>query len=295
MISELTFVITAGVGGGLLTIMSYLIVPLYFDKKRGLANAIMLFAVSLGQSTCPLLIRFLQDEFGFRGATLIHGAIVLNSCIGICFYHPVKWHVKKLHRRAEEQPQEKVFVTKEIRELNMVNSTVDNQESQTSQSLSYCTEDPNPPHSESLANKPLQNTTKSLNVKDKTNLFGSTSFKPSICVTLLRIIRSSFSTISSLRSARVCIIVFTATIFITGYYNFIMMVPFSVQADGHTLDDAAWCLSIYSFCNLSRILMSVLSDCSWFNKRACYMAGYLIVSFSMFSKCDDILLKFNFL
>lgn len=37
-------------------------------------------------------ITYLQEEFSFRGATLIMGAIVLNCCVAAMFLHPVEWH-----------------------------------------------------------------------------------------------------------------------------------------------------------------------------------------------------------
>lgn len=76
--------------------MSFIIVPSYFDRRRGLANACMMAGVCTGQMVGPTLIRLLQDEYGYRGATLVLGAILLNSCVGTAFFHPVEWHLKKL-------------------------------------------------------------------------------------------------------------------------------------------------------------------------------------------------------
>ena len=66
---------------GLLIPVTYLVIPDIFDKYRGLALSINQAAVGVCQIAMPLLITFLQDEFGDRGAVLIHGGLILNCIV----------------------------------------------------------------------------------------------------------------------------------------------------------------------------------------------------------------------
>ena len=55
-----------------------------------MATAIFLSGISLGQIIVPLLTRVLQEYFGYSGAILIHGAILLNSVVACSLFRPVK-------------------------------------------------------------------------------------------------------------------------------------------------------------------------------------------------------------
>ncbi|KAG0716340.1 Monocarboxylate transporter 12-B [Chionoecetes opilio] len=89
-----SFSLLSGAGGGLVVCMSFIIVPSYFGRRRGLANAVMMAGVCTGQMVGPPLLRLLQDEYGYKGATLIFAAILLNCGVGAAFFHPVEWHLK---------------------------------------------------------------------------------------------------------------------------------------------------------------------------------------------------------
>lgn len=237
------------------TTLVYIIVPPYFDRRRGLATSIMFGAGCMGQFICPPITRLLQDHYGFRGATLIQGAILLHSCIGACFYHPVEWHLKKSHKQLENSSTEEKEVLKiapKNGELNCKSGT--------------------------------KKTPSRVVLLDKRKSNNNSRFLFN-CNSLMRIVHSTISDLGVLRSPRTCIIALGTALCISGYYNFLMMVPFTVQEDGHSLDVAAWCLSTYSITNLVvRIMVPALSDFSWFNMRLCYIAGYAIISVSMLSK-----------
>lgn len=270
--------------------MIFLIIHTYFDKRRGIAVAAVYFGYSLGQTSWPPLVRFLQNEFGFRGALLILGAFMLHSFIGISFFHPVKWHTKKPQKQDEtEAPTQK----NELNEFKSATKSIDEFPPDTAafQDSFRPTEDSqtNPNTSVTSHNKMSIYSTKDL--KDSANKNKKTTFaksenkkapSSSMCQKLAQVFRSTASDMRILRSRRACIIVTCSMFFTAAYYNFLMMMPFYMQAEGYSLDDAAWCLSVYSFCCLSRILSSFLSDYSWFNKRGCYNAGYLLASSGMF-------------
>lgn len=265
----------------------------------------MMSAVSLGQAIGPPIIRFLQDKFGFKGATMIFGAIMLHSCVGVCFFHPVQWHMKKPHQRNVEQTEEEVMITAGISDLavsvnqsnpttnTILTASVDSPESNVTQKQDGLHLSKNKTHQcELCVSESSQRIKNILNVQqgeklrtEKTQKVDDTSILPSsVCLKLFRVVQTTSTNIRILHSPRACIIVVGCMLFNAGTYNFLMMVPFAVQADGHTLDDAALCLSVFSICNLSRILMCALSDCHWFRKRANYMAAFPVLSFCMLSK-----------
>lgn len=68
--------------------------PYYFYRRRGLANGLMMSWDCGGQFLGPPLISLLQTHYGFHGATLILGGIILNCCVSAAVFHPVEWHYK---------------------------------------------------------------------------------------------------------------------------------------------------------------------------------------------------------
>lgn len=263
----------------------------------------MMSAVSLSQTSGPPLIRFLQNEFGFRGATLILGAITFHSCVGACFYHPVEWYMKKPRRRqVVEHTQEEVIITPENNEANGCmdrknyaanNKLTANDYNHINQDSNMAQENVSLPvlkisetvHVGISVSESIKETEDIFNDEQREEIHTKEPRRPSSkLITVIHVIRSISSNIKVMRSLRVCIIVIAHTLFNAGTYNVLMMAPFSLQADGHSLDEAAWCLSVYSICNLSRLLMSALSDCTWFNLRFCYMASYFTAFFSVSSK-----------
>lgn len=84
------YTISTGISCGLLNNLCYVIIPHHFYKRRGIANAIMVVGVSCGPILGPLLVSFLQENFGFKGATLITGAVVFNACIGAALFRPLQ-------------------------------------------------------------------------------------------------------------------------------------------------------------------------------------------------------------
>lgn len=82
-----------------------MIVPFYFNKRRGLANGVLMAWEGGGQFLGPPLINFLQTQYGFRGATLVLGAVVFNCAVGAAVFHPVEWHLKPLEKSEGVKPE----------------------------------------------------------------------------------------------------------------------------------------------------------------------------------------------
>lgn len=43
----------------------------------------------------PNVVRVLLDEYGFKGAALIMGALAFHGLVGASFFQPVEWHMKR--------------------------------------------------------------------------------------------------------------------------------------------------------------------------------------------------------
>ncbi|KAF2368356.1 Major facilitator superfamily [Trinorchestia longiramus] len=84
------FGVLIGSLGGIAIMTCILILPAYFNKRRGMANSLFSAGIPIGYIIFPVLIRYLQDEFGFFGATIIHGALLLNCCVASALFRPLK-------------------------------------------------------------------------------------------------------------------------------------------------------------------------------------------------------------
>lgn len=75
--------------------VGFLILSQYFKKRRGRATAFLQCGVGIGRMLSPLVVQLLQTEYGYRGSTMIVGAICLQSLVGAALYHPVEWHMRR--------------------------------------------------------------------------------------------------------------------------------------------------------------------------------------------------------
>lgn len=214
--------LSSGIGCGMLSSISYTIIPHYFSKQRGLANGIIMAWDCGGQLIAPKLIQILQDEYTYRGATLILGGIILNCCVGAAAFHPVEWHLKR----------------QEIKH----------------------------------------------NIPSKASS-GQASPQESLSEKFLRLIKSTLENLRILRSAKAVIIAVGSGLMFNGYLNFLAFVPFAMDEDGHSLEDAATCISVSAICNMmSRVTVAALSDNKWFSFHITMMVGTLVISGTMICK-----------
>ncbi|XP_060070635.1 monocarboxylate transporter 12-B-like [Ylistrum balloti] len=70
---------------------SYL-VGLYFNRRRSLANAVVLAGAALGGLALPPLYRFLLDTYGLRGALLITGGFLLHTMVSAMLMRPTNFY-----------------------------------------------------------------------------------------------------------------------------------------------------------------------------------------------------------
>lgn len=79
-----------GIGGGLSTTPGIIIVSLYFNKRRALANGICVSGTAAGSFVFPMLIEYLIQNFGFHGTILILGGCMLHVCASAVLYRPIE-------------------------------------------------------------------------------------------------------------------------------------------------------------------------------------------------------------
>lgn len=266
-----------GLFGGLGCKPCYLIIAHYFKRRRGLATAIMMAGMCTGQFAGPPLIRLLQETYGFRGATLIIGSIMLHSMAGAALFQPVQWHIKKTATSKELGKQETLKDKQE--DASLINTPVSN---------------PQPPLP--LRNKRLRQVSESsaslhLSTVDISG-YPTICEEPDVCgsetsqdssktngglILITRVLRSTINDLTILKSPPALIIALGGLLSQNGYLNFMLLMPFAIQAHGYTLQDAAWCVSVSGICNLvARLSTTTLSDCSWFNMQLVYVFGACI-------------------
>ena len=98
----ISYGVLVGTGAGLAFPPTVYIVTSYFVKLRGLANGLCISGSALGSIILPPVLRILLENFGYRGACLIMGAITLNTWLAAIFYEPVEKHMKRVKKVKEE-------------------------------------------------------------------------------------------------------------------------------------------------------------------------------------------------
>ncbi|KAL1138848.1 hypothetical protein AAG570_008910 [Ranatra chinensis] len=86
--------VLVGTGAGLSFPPGIFIVTSYFVKYRGFANGLAISGSAIGSIILPPFLRYLLENFGYRGAVLIMGGITLNVLVGALLYEPVQKHMK---------------------------------------------------------------------------------------------------------------------------------------------------------------------------------------------------------
>ncbi|XP_069941856.1 monocarboxylate transporter 12-like [Cherax quadricarinatus] len=221
-----SFSILGGLGCGVLTNLCFFIIPHYFTRRRGLANACLMAGLCVGQMLGPIIIGYLQQEFGSTYATFLLGAVVFHGCIGACLFHPF-----------QSQRKNKASVKGE-------NSTAEASGATSVENDANC--------------KLLQNIAANLLI---------------------------------LKSPRAIIIAVGGALVMTCIFNFLVFMPFAVQAVGHSNQAAGLCITVQAGCALLTCLaVSTLTDWPRFSMRCCYMISVTLIAAAIvvFSVVEDI-------
>ncbi|XP_060075676.1 monocarboxylate transporter 12-B-like [Ylistrum balloti] len=73
----------------------YILIGDYFDKKKGIANAVFLSGNSFGGVIMPPLYRYVFDEYGLRGGLIITSGIIFNSLVAAALLRPTTFYTDR--------------------------------------------------------------------------------------------------------------------------------------------------------------------------------------------------------
>nr|XP_053656616.1 uncharacterized protein LOC128705472 [Cherax quadricarinatus] len=233
----------------------------------------MTSGIGLGNFMGPLLIEHLQDEYSFQGATMILGAILLHGFVGTTLYQPVQWHMK--YPNVSEIPQ-----TMKMSLHRLVGSLTTLRIENLSKNNVKTTSLPQEENNEDVTK--INFNTTSLPKKKSQDCFCK------LFSTILRVLRGIVKDMTILRHPPALILALEIMLNVGGEANFNVLVPFTIQAAGYSLQTAAWCLSVAGICNFfSRLTVSFLSDYSWFSMRLCYLIGLATMSTAIIGVVRD--------
>ncbi|RVE46039.1 hypothetical protein evm_009319 [Chilo suppressalis] len=106
-----------GTGAGLAFPPTVYIVTSYFVRLRGLANGICMSGSAFGSIILPPVLRYLLETYGYKGAVLILGGIMLNVWAAALLFQPVEEHMVKKYKEPEEDeegPQLEAFAEEDV-------------------------------------------------------------------------------------------------------------------------------------------------------------------------------------
>lgn len=70
-----------GFGHALSYTAAYIIVPYYFEKRRGMATGVAIAGSGIGNIVCAPLMRYLLTEYTWRSFVVIEGGLILQCCV----------------------------------------------------------------------------------------------------------------------------------------------------------------------------------------------------------------------
>ncbi|XP_072947054.1 monocarboxylate transporter 12 isoform X1 [Epargyreus clarus] len=113
-----------GIGAGLAFPPTVYIVTSYFVRLRGLANGICMSGSAFGSIILPPVIRLLLETYGYNGAVLILGGVMLNVWAAALLFQPVEEHMVKQYKDREDDedgPQLEPFAEEDVHDLDQSN------------------------------------------------------------------------------------------------------------------------------------------------------------------------------
>ncbi|XP_049884142.1 monocarboxylate transporter 9-like isoform X2 [Pectinophora gossypiella] len=102
-----------GAGAGLAFPPTVYIVTSYFVRLRGLANGICMSGSAFGSIILPPVLRLLLETYGYKGAVLILGGIMLNVWAAALLFQPVEEHLVRRYKEDDELPQDDILFEEE--------------------------------------------------------------------------------------------------------------------------------------------------------------------------------------
>ncbi|RXG52527.1 Monocarboxylate transporter 9, partial [Armadillidium vulgare] len=267
-----SFSILGGIGAAI-GYASVLVVSQYFEKHRGLALGITTIGGCVSNFLGPILANYMLEHYGYMGASLIFGAILLNQCVGGALYQPIEWHLKnkEIEIETEDDVNEKLLTNCKM--TDKLNGVQEKSLSVTRRASVISV------NSTSISNSLVNISTPPSLLEADENEEPAAKNNHSA---LLSILKSTYNSLKLLKYMRVQLISWGYCGLLLGYVNFRMFVPFVIINAGYSLETAAWCSSLASIGNVvGRIVMTVLSDRKFFNVRYGFMFGLFLIGTSI--------------
>ncbi|XP_014673275.1 PREDICTED: monocarboxylate transporter 3-like [Priapulus caudatus] len=79
-----------GIGGGLLMISIFAVLNEYFKERIAFATGLAVAGNAVGTLVLPLVIKSLNDSYGYKGALLVNGGMALNMIPCAALYRPLR-------------------------------------------------------------------------------------------------------------------------------------------------------------------------------------------------------------
>ena len=103
-----TFGVVAGFGLSLCFVAAVVIVAYYFDKKRSFATGLSVCGSGIGTFIFAPVTRYLLDEYGWRGTTLILAGLFFNLAVCGCLMRDLEWTTIRAKAKTAERRANRV-------------------------------------------------------------------------------------------------------------------------------------------------------------------------------------------
>lgn len=95
--------IIPGLGAGTYVVATSMVVMMYFDRYRGLANGIKSMGATVASLFFPQLITLTKELYGFRNTLLLYGAVAMNLTSFVIAFKEPPWY-RKTHAVKKHEP-----------------------------------------------------------------------------------------------------------------------------------------------------------------------------------------------
>lgn len=103
-----------GAGFGFMIPTAYTTFNAYFVKKRMFVMSLCQASKGIGIMAYPIMVQYLMDKYGFRGAAAVISAIHAHNIFAMICMHPVEWHCEIIKIPIEESTSCNYYLLKEI-------------------------------------------------------------------------------------------------------------------------------------------------------------------------------------
>ena len=112
-----------GLAFGAMATPSIVLLNLYFDKRKSLANGLAMVGSSIGQLCLPYVMTYFIDEFGFKGAMLLYTGVCLQSIPAAMLLRPLEFWVPKSAVKSSDEVCVEAPVVETVKPVKLVNKS----------------------------------------------------------------------------------------------------------------------------------------------------------------------------